>query len=77
MQTRYLSLLFPFALVACSSQQEEPKVGMPNPASVYCEDQGGTLEIQQTKNGQVGMCTLPDGTQVEEWDLYRKTHAPG
>ncbi|WP_205909425.1 DUF333 domain-containing protein [Salinicola lusitanus] len=48
---------------------------MPNPASAYCEKQGGSLEIQQTADGAIGMCTLPDGTQVEEWDLYRRAHA--
>ncbi len=74
MRIPYL-LLLPIALGACSAQQEEPKAGMPNPASAYCEKQGGSLEIQQTADGAIGMCTLPDGTQVEEWDLYRRAHA--
>ncbi|WP_367888825.1 putative hemolysin [Halomonas caseinilytica] len=47
---------------------------MANPASVYCEEQGGTLEIKQNADGQYGMCALPDGTQIEEWDLYRRDH---
>ena len=42
-----------------------------NPASVYCIDQGGTLEIVDEANGQVGYCTLPDGTRVEEWEYFR------
>ncbi|MGL4666680.1 MAG: DUF333 domain-containing protein [Saezia sp.] len=25
-------------------------------------------------NGQYGICTLPDDTQIEEWELYRRDH---
>lgn len=42
-----------------------------NPASVYCEQQGGTLEIVDETGGQVGMCTLSDGTVCEEWAYMR------
>lgn len=45
--------------------------GMPNPASVYCEEQGGTLELVDESGGQVGYCNLPDGTRIEEWEYYR------
>jgi len=48
-------------------------VGMPNPASVFCESMGGTLAIVDTASGQVGNCTLPDGTVVEEWKYFRAT----
>lgn len=74
MRLRYFSLFLPFALAACASHEEAPKAGMANPASVYCEEQGGTLEIKQNADGQYGMCTLPDGTQIEEWNLYRRDH---
>jgi uncharacterized protein len=42
-----------------------------NPASVFCIEQGGTLEIVDEADGQVGYCTLPDGTRIEEWEYYR------
>lgn len=42
-----------------------------NPASVFCVEQGGTLEIVDEESGQVGYCNLPDGTRVEEWEYYR------
>lgn len=42
-----------------------------NPASEYCIAQGGTLEIVDEAAGQVGYCTLPDGTRVEEWEYFR------
>lgn len=48
-------------------------VGMPNPASVFCESLGGTLGIVDTSNGQMGNCTLTDGTKVEEWAYFRAT----
>jgi putative hemolysin len=46
-------------------------VGMANPASVYCEEQGGTVEIVDEADGQVGYCNLPDGQRIEEWEYYR------
>lgn len=46
-------------------------VGMPNPASVFCESMGGTLSIETTTRGQVGYCTLPDGSRTEEWGYFR------
>lgn len=45
---------------------------MANPASVFCEDNGGTLEIvTDSEGGQKGMCTLSDGTVCEEWVYFR------
>ena len=42
-----------------------------NPASVYCVQQGGKLEIVATKKGQIGICVLPDGRRIEEWKFFR------
>ena len=49
-------------------------VGLANPASVYCESRGGRVEIVTNANGQQGICVLPDGTRVDEWDLWRADH---
>ena len=57
-------------LAACSGSA----VGMANPASVYCVEKGGTVDIRQTKDGQLGWCKLPNGTEIEEWALYRRDH---
>ncbi|OZI51457.1 putative hemolysin [Bordetella genomosp. 4] len=65
------------ALVAagCSSPDHDTKpIGMPNPASAYCVQLGGQLTIKDRQGGQVGICTLPDGTAIEEWELYRRDH---
>ena len=47
-------------------------IGMPNPASVYCGQAGGTLEIKKDNSGnEYGMCTFMNGTSCEEWGLFR------
>lgn len=46
--------------------------GMPNPASVFCEEQGGRLEIRTgSDGGQLGFCLFADGSECEEWAFYR------
>ena len=47
-----------------------------NPASQYCVDQGGTLELVDETAGQVGYCNLPDGTRIEEWEYFRASQSP-
>ncbi len=54
-------------LAACTQQAE-----IANPASTYCEEQGGSLEIRTAGDGsQAGYCTLKNGTVCEEWAYYR------
>ncbi len=49
---------------------------MANPASVYCVEKGGRVEIVKDAAGnQSGMCHLPGGEVIEEWALYRRDHA--
>jgi len=50
---------------------ETPEANMPNPASVYCEEQGGTVEIRENEAGQYGMCIFPDGGECDEWAFFR------
>lgn len=43
-----------------------------NPASVYCVDQGGKLEIREDREGnQAGFCVFSDGSECEEWAYFR------
>jgi putative hemolysin len=51
--------------------------GMPNPASAFCEEQGGRVEIREGEGGQVGYCVFPDGSECEEWAFFRGECAPG
>jgi putative hemolysin len=49
-----------------------PIANMPNPASVYCEANGGKLELRQDAAGAVaGICVFPNGSECEEWAYYR------
>lgn len=66
-------------LSACTtaSQPEAPKppkIGMANPAAVYCKQKGGTLVPVQTPQGVRSDCRLPGGEVVEEWTLWRRDH---
>ena len=46
---------------------------IPNPAAVYCNDQGykGDIRTDPT-GGQYGVCIFPDGTECSDWDYYCK-----
>ena len=69
------ALLLILPITACTSMDQSQlsatKIGLANPASEYCIAQGGKLLIKNESNGQVGYCTLPNGTELEEWALYR------
>jgi hypothetical protein len=60
----------------CEPEVEEP-IGMANPASVYCEENNGTLEIRNFTNGEKGFCVFVDGSECEEWAYYREECEPG
>ncbi|WP_312971003.1 putative hemolysin [Acinetobacter gerneri] len=48
---------------------------MANPASVYCEKIGGSsITKKDASENEVGYCKLPDGTVLDEWELYRSAH---
>ena len=67
-----LLMVLALALTGCGSDEDnEKETGLPNPASVFCEEQGGTLEIRDEAGGQVGFCVFPDGNECEEWAFYR------
>ena len=55
----------------------ESPVGLPNPASQYCLDQGYELEMRTEADGMAGYCIFADGTECEEWSYYRGECAPG
>ena len=69
------------ALTACTALQVQtlepaatdmPQVGMPNPASVYCEQNRNKLEIQTASDGsQNGICVFPHGSICDEWAYFR------
>jgi hypothetical protein len=75
MSCLWVLVVLPVALVSCGDGGEDDDVsGLANPASVFCEEQGGTVEIVTDVAGnQLGVCHLGDGAQVEEWEYYRQS----
>jgi len=61
-------------LSACQAPIAQAPIGMANPASVFCAEQGGELVIVEGEAGQYGECHFSDGTVVEEWEYYRRNH---
>jgi putative hemolysin len=55
-----------------SSGTDIPQANIPNPASVYCTQNGNKLEIHTAADGsQNGICVFPDGSACDEWAYYR------
>lgn len=72
-------LLSTLIAVACDPEQADPtsQADMPNPASVYCEQNGGKLEFRQDASGGVaGVCVFPDGSECDEWAYFRGECGP-
>jgi len=48
------------------------KISIANPASVYCEQNGGKIEIRTgSGGGQAGYCKFDNGSECEEWAFMR------
>lgn len=87
LKTGWIKSRFPFFLLiavfmaSCSSTPKvnfaSSKIGMPNPASIYCADQGGELRIMKNTEGEMGICFFEDGSHCEEWVYYRKECTKG
>lgn len=72
--------LLGLALSGCSASTVEPggnELDMASPAAVYCEEQGGTIELRSDENGAYGVCIFPDGSECEEWAFFRGECSPG
>ncbi len=64
---------------SCSPKQSSssPIPNMPNPASVYCEQNGGKPELRQDASGGVaGICIFPDESECDEWAYFRNECKP-
>lgn len=83
MKRLILFLIFLIVIIGCAEKQAEQtkteenqtgeqKTQIANPASVYCEEKGGKLEIRADADGnQYGICIFPDGSECEEWKFFR------
>lgn len=73
-------LLVMVVTTACSPEQATPTPGaaLPNPASVFCEENNGTVEFRQdASGGTAGICIFADGSECDEWAFYRGECHPG
>jgi putative hemolysin len=86
MKRLFTSIIILITLTACTGLQLEtpeptatviPQVNMPNPASIYCEQNGNKHEIQTASDGsQSGICIFADGSTCDEWAYYRGECSP-
>ena len=60
-------------MAACAPQPVRP-AGLVNPATNYCHARGGKTLLGYTAEGRAGLCFLPDGSLVDEGQLYRRDH---
>ena len=63
------------ALTGCGKTEApvEENVELANPASVYCEENGGTLVLEEW----AWLCMFPDGSYCEEWAFKNGECRPG
>jgi putative hemolysin len=64
--------------VSTDEEGYSPGAELANPASVFCEEQGGTVDMRQDESGGTfGVCEFDDGSECEEWQLFRGECEPG
>ena len=72
-----LSIIFVILMTGCLKKNNN-NANLPNPASVFCEDNGGKLDIRTAADGsQSGVCVFPDGSECDEWAYMRGECQPG
>jgi putative hemolysin len=67
-------------LAACNTEPTATpqQAALPNPASVFCEENGGRLDLRTGAGGGVaGVCVFPDGSECDEWAYFREQCHPG
>lgn len=81
MKKIFIPIIVLLTLTACTVPQvktpepaaaDESQVNIPNPAAVYCEQNGYEYEIRDAEDGsQSGVCVFPDGSSCDEWAYFR------
>ncbi len=61
--------IYYFGFYQKETPEEESELA--NPATVYCQEQGGTLEGIVFESGARGFCLFEDGSRCGQWDFYR------
>jgi putative hemolysin len=86
MKNILLFTLILMALTACTTNPiqkpesiatEIPQAGLPNPAAVFCTQNGFNYEIQSAADGsQSGICSFPDGSICDDWAYFKGECGP-
>ncbi|MFH1240175.1 MAG: DUF333 domain-containing protein [Candidatus Diapherotrites archaeon] len=63
----------PTVLELSQDDVKDELVGMANPATIYCTELGHRHKIIEIPEGQIGICTFPNGEECEEWEFYAGT----
>jgi len=58
-----------------TQQSKSPQIA--NPASNYCIQHQGKLDMRENSAGQYGVCIFSDGSECEEWKFFRGECQPG
>ncbi len=58
------------------SENETNTTELANPASVYCIENNGTLEMRTDELGTSGYCIFENGAECEEWAYFRGECSP-
>ena len=69
-----------FFISGCTSREEDvpEQPEEANPASLYCQQQGGMSRIiTETDGSQSGLCVFADESSCDEWAFYRRECKPG
>ena len=86
MKRIFTFIIILLALTGCTAFQVQtlesaataiPQAGLPNPASLYCTQNGNKSEIRTSADGsQTGVCIFPDGSTCDEWAYFRGECGP-
>ena len=73
-----IALIVVLAVAVCIIFLSRKKTAeISNPASAYCKEIKGNLRIESQDSGEAGFCSFADGSECEEWNLYRSLCKPG
>jgi putative hemolysin len=83
---RSAGLMSVFAIMACtnddssqseknpSQEKKDAETATADPASEYCRENGGTLQIRKDGEGNAyGLCVFANGNECDLWAYYRGT----
>ncbi len=77
MKTKFFLIVLFFSAIFLFGCTKKPQnTLLVNPASIYCEENGGVLQLIEDFAGSYGLCLFPDGTFCEERAYYNGECGP-